>query len=136
MPSPESNELQGKNELQGYLDELIAATRKGSIQWVAANPTTFLWDTGAELRGARISLQRVDRTVPTTGIGGIRGMRRMAAYIFQAFEIEQGRLVLRVSVDSSEDESVGKKLETLFDFIKTGVSRKGLEFLKDLIPRQ
>lgn len=131
MSGPESKEL------QTYLEEIIAATRQGSIQWEAANPTTFVWDTGSLVKGARLSLQLVNRVIRPVGIGGITGSpRRIPSYILQAFQIDTGTRSLKVSINGSEDESTNKQLETLYEFIKTGVSRKGLDFLKDLIPRR
>jgi hypothetical protein len=131
MPGPESNEL------QTYLEEIIAATRQGSIQWESANPTTFVWDTGSAIKGARLSLQLVNRIIRPIGLGGAPGSpRRVPSYILQAFEMSNGVRNLKVSINGAEDESTNRKLETLYEFIKTGVSRKGLDFLKGLIPRR
>ena len=128
MPSAESSEL------TNYLDQLIKATREGSIVWKSANPTTYFWERGDAMRGARLSLQRVDRNSPVR-VAGRLTMQKTSSYIFQAHEISEGALFLKVSIESADDPEFDERLKTLFDLIKTGLSRKGLDFLKEILPR-
>src|SRR5579862_6452357 len=90
--------------LQGYVSDLAVATKAGKVNWKEVNPTTFVWETGPP-RNARVSIQRVDRTVqvsvPTPpGIVIGRSVRvasqSQTSYLFQAFEAMNANPVLSV----------------------------------------
>lgn len=127
MPNPEMSEL------QAYVDQLIEATHSGSVTWKAANPTTYVWDTAGTPKG-RLVLQRSERThVQEDTKGHIRPVK-VPFYQFQVLEITPRGSELRISIDSSEQQFMNSNLDNLYELIKTGVSRKGLAFLKDIIP--
>jgi len=131
MPGQESQEL------QSYLDGLIAVTRAGSVQWTSANPTTFIWQT----ENARFTVQRVEKTGPVVlGVGRISQQKKIS-YVFQAHELVKQAaggglttLQQRFSIEGSENEELNRKLDELFDAIRSGIFRKGLEFLKEHLP--
>jgi len=128
MPEQESQEL------QSYLDGLISATREGSVQWTSVNPTTFIWQT----QNARLTLQRVEKATPIMVTGGRITQQRKVSYVFQAHELVKqqpsGAIALqqRFSIEGSENEQLNHKLAELFDAIRSGIFRKGLDFLKQL----
>jgi hypothetical protein len=127
MPNPELSQL------QAYIDQLIEATRSGLVTWKAANPTTYYWNTQGPPK-ARLILQRSDRIKPKRDTDGTYRPAKVPFYQLQAFEItESSETLLRISVDS-EEESLSSKLESLYEFIKTGISQQALDFLKEIIP--
>ena len=127
MPSPESGEF------RTYLDELIEATRAGSVEWKPVNPTTYVWEAPGAT-GARLSIQRIDRTQPVTEDGHIK-LRRVSSYLFQAFEMLGPAVKQRLSIESDEEPDLNPKFETLYEIAKTGLSRKGLDFLRKILPK-
>jgi hypothetical protein len=127
MASPEAIEL------RGYLVNLINATREGTIQWRSVNPTTFVYETGTEEKGARLTLQRLERTVRTV-VGGRIVANKSFSYLLQAHEVIGGRMTLKVNIDGDDDDDANERLSSLFDIVKSGLSRKGLDFLKEILP--
>jgi hypothetical protein len=124
MPIPETDEL------KAYLDQLIEAARTGLMVWVEINPTTFVWDSKAPV--GRLSLQRVERNQPTLE-KGVAGIKKSRSYLLQAFE---GLTVQRLSLSSSNNPELNSKLETLYEVVKTELTRRDLDFLKSLLPRK
>ncbi|MBI3477398.1 MAG: hypothetical protein HY010_16825 [Acidobacteria bacterium] len=114
--------------LRAYVDELIAATNAGKINWKTVNPSTFVWEPGAP-KNARVSLQRVDRTTPTGNV-----TRREIFYLFQAFDSMEPNTSPVVSVESRKDGELQLRFATLFELIKTGLSQKNLDFLRSILP--
>jgi len=128
MPRPEDTEF------IEYVDKLIESTRSGTVEWKAVNPSTIVWETGA----ARLSLQRVERTKSARNPAGKIVAVKVVSYIFQAFEVRGGAvktLVEKMSVESDSDEAVNRKLDALYEAAKTAVARKGLDFLKGILPK-
>ena len=123
MGSPEGPEF------QAYLDQLIESTRNGSMRWVEVNPTTFSWLVPSP-RQARLLLQRVERNVPTAVPGGRTTVTKKISYVFQAFDQNNPR----ISVDSFENAELTKKLEVLFELIRSAAIRADLDFLKSILP--
>jgi hypothetical protein len=121
-----------EQELDDYIDNLIALTEKGSVQWKAVNPTTFIWDRIDARGGGRLSLQRLERNLRTAA-----GIVKRTSYILQASELSPlgASSQPRISIDSSDNPKTHAKLKSLFDLIAEGISRKDLEFLKNLLPR-
>lgn len=123
MPRLESSDL------RTYVDQLAEATRSSSIKWKDVNPTTFVYETGSA-KPASLVLQRLERIVATkTKDGQIVPTKK---YSYRFYANEGG--VNRLSIDSSEDAEVNQSLETLFDLIKSEVSRETLDFLKSILP--
>lgn len=116
-----------KAELRNYIEQLIEGTRSGSLEWNRANPSTYTWDSNAT--NARLVLQRSERMVIRARV------EKIAFYIFQAFETTPtGTRRIMLSVDTSEDHDIQRPLEELYQTIRSGISRKGLDFLKRSIP--
>jgi hypothetical protein len=131
MSTPESQELQTR------IDELIYGTRKGSFQWKAVNPTTYLWEKMDPVRGgmgARITLQRVQRSIVQKAIPGQPpSIVRESFFILQVFDMKPGIPQLPVlTVSGSSDPELNGKLQELFQLAASGFSQLGLEFLKSL----
>lgn len=127
MPSPENSEL------QDYIGQLLEATRSGLVRWRIANPTTFTWDSPGTARG-RLILQRSERTEVSRNEQNKPITKKIPNYIFQVLELEGSNLVQRISINSSEDAMFNPVLEELYELIKSGFSRKALDFLKNVIP--
>jgi hypothetical protein len=123
-----------KGELKLYLDQLIEATKSGSIGWIAVNPTTFLWDT--ETPRARLTIQRLEHQEVQQSPGKMPRFVQVGYYILQAFELvgPVSMPKLRISIDSSLDADLNSQLELLYDTISTAMSRQSLDFLKSVIP--
>jgi hypothetical protein len=128
MPSPETQEL------EQLISQLTDATRTGLVSWRAVNPTTFIWDK-PELGGvtARITLQRVDRQVVSTPPGRI--VMQQAGFILQGLEIRGGQGFQKITINSQSQPELTQKLQELFQLVSTGLSRQGLDFLRDIIPK-
>src|ERR1700722_14560247 len=134
-----NTETQG---MQGYISELIGATRDGKIALKAVNPTTFIWESGQP--PARISLQRVERmaqvVVPGAAIAGRPQPPRVvqmpqASYIFQAWDLSSPNLPPVLNLDSPHGTELNQPLNELFELVKSGVSQKTLDFLKSILPQ-
>lgn len=118
-------------ELNEYFDRLISATKDGKIDWTKANPTTFVWTTIRSPRPSKVSLQRVDRTaLRADDRGAFVGQKVMRSYVFQALDGNYPRF----SIDGTEEGGLNEKLEILFEAISNSMARKGLDFLKALLP--
>lgn len=120
MPSPEMTEF------LSYLDQLMTATAAGKIEWGRLNPTTFTWATLT----ARVNLQRVDQVTQKVEPGKPPVLVRTTNYVFQALE---GALQ-KLTVSGTEDSLVNQKLGDLYAAITGGYSRRGLDFLRSLLP--
>lgn len=133
MAIPESQELQMR------VDELISSTKKGSFQWRAVNPTTYLWEKQSAVGAlARLTLQRVEQNTiqQPPGPGQSARMVRTPFVILQVFDIKPGTPQLPVlTISGIGNPSLNQKLQELFDVAASGISEHGLEFLKGLIPR-
>jgi hypothetical protein len=103
-------------EFLKYLDGIIAATKDGNMNWQALNPTTYVWKKDVN-RNARIVVQRVQPQFPKT-------------FVFQ--------LVDNINVVQINEQAAGTalatKLEELYDGIGKHLDRKGLNFLKSILP--
>jgi hypothetical protein len=134
MPTPESQELQMR------VDDLIGATRKGSLQWKAVNPTTYLWektDPAVVGAGARMTLQRVEQNIAQRAAPGRPPtVVRQSFFILQVIEMKPGLgQLLRFAISGVDDHELNGKLQELFQLAASGFSQQGLEFLKSLIPK-
>jgi len=122
-------------ELQKTVDELTSATRKGSFQWRAANPTTYVWEKRSEHpgTGARITLQRVEQNT-LRKVSGIAVPGQRVFVILQVHETSPlGQPLLKLNVSGADDPEINAKLEDLFQLISSGVSEEGIDFLKSLL---
>lgn len=123
----ETNE---SKELFLYIDQIIKATQNGTIEWARANPTTFIW-TVSQQKGARVIIQRVERASRTPDEAGRLVVKKSTTYVLHATD-ETG--VVKLNVNGEEDAEANNKLEELFNVLTKNISRKGLDFLKSLIP--
>src|SRR5438067_894009 len=129
MPTPESQELQMR------VDDLITATRNGSFQWRAINPTTFIWEKITPDRGgARLTLQRVEQTTQQIVQGRPPALIRQSFVILQVIEIRSagGQSLQRLTISGANDPELNGKLQELFQIASSGYSQQGLDFLKNL----
>lgn len=125
MPKPDAGEF------LEYVKKIGEAARNGTMEWSRANPTTLV-HTQVGPQRARIVIQRVDRPVrEQSPLGGVR-QRVIKQYVFQ---VTQGPANIQMlSMDGSDDEHINQALETLYETVSQSISRKGLDFLKSLIP--
>jgi len=119
------------NELSAELDAIKVSTEAGTLEWVKANPATFVW--ARPLPPARMTLQRIE--TPPTAVVMLRGqptvVHRGKRFVLQAYDAAN----LRLSIDGGESEELNQKMEQLFDVIMSVQSRKGIEFLKSILPK-
>jgi hypothetical protein len=133
MATPESQELLLR------IDELINATRKGSFQWKAVNPTTYLWekmDPAQGGTGAKVTLQRVENVSQRIVPGRPVSVVRQPYFILQVTEIKPGTPQMpMLNASGATYPELNSKLQELFQLAASGLSQQGLEFLKNLIPQ-
>ena len=121
------------NELFVYIDRLIAATKSGHVDWAKANPTTYIWTSSGTVP-ARLMIQRVDRSpADRMKAQALNPTLRLPVryYVFQAVELPNA---VKLSINGSEDQEPNAKLEELYETITSGFARKGLDFLKSILP--
>jgi hypothetical protein len=126
MPSPESDEL------SKYLDQLIEATRDGSMKWVEANPTTLVWDTRSPTP-ARLALQRFDQQLPVN-LEGRTALKKVTRHVLQVLDTSSHTPTQRMMLSGTEDEELNDKLKSLFEAAKSAMVRQSFDFLKSIIP--
>src|SRR5262249_47119846 len=103
-------------ELITYLTSLLESTRAGKVNWGKTNPSTFLWNTPSP-KNANVGLQKV----PKQG-GSI-------SYNFSVVDGNVQKLVVE-----GEPPEVNRLLGELFEAVETSITRKGLDFLKSILP--
>ena len=127
MPTPEEQET-----LQ-YLGRMLEQTRSGKIVWARVSPTTFVWKHSVMKKIAQVTLQKAQTTEivpdPPTGQPGPKGV---PFYIFQVLDISGGGSNV-LNLNTNENPVYAATLEAIFNLAGEGLSRKGLDFLKDLI---
>lgn len=125
MPNSESTEL------MRYVSELAHRTRDGGIEWTRVNPTTLIWDgTGTGGLAGRITLQLVEQRKLVRLGAGVQN-KKLIHYVFQVTDRGSGKALL--SVTGEDDSALNNALEQLYDAAKSGVTRKGLDYLKGLL---
>ncbi|WP_139351420.1 hypothetical protein [Rhodanobacter sp. B05] len=108
--------------LNGVIDSMIKKINSGQMSWDRINTATFIHRS----ENGHIILQIVP--VMTRVAGGATA--RVNNYLFQAKD-NGGETQLQVN--SGELPSAKPVLEKLFDAINSGVTKKGLDFLKSII---
>lgn len=115
-----------------YLDKLIASTQANQINWTKTNPTTYVWHI-PQKGNSRLIIQSVERgtgRIVTNRIG--MPAEEMLKYcVFQA--MDQANVEL-LTIDGSTDQTLNGKLRLLFQAIESCLARKGIDFLKSIIP--
>ena len=124
MPATETKDL------LEYIDQLVDATNRDTLDWTKPNPSTYIW-TVAPSQPARVILQQIIRNVTAKDGMGRPIIRAITSYVFQALD-SAGTQRLNVSGDQAPEINV--KLEQLYAAISAYLSRKGLEFLKSILP--
>lgn len=119
-------------ELQNYLERIQLLTEQGKIDWKRANPSTFTWTRRDGASRAKLTLQKVDRNVRIRTQAGQITTKNTRHYIFQVTEGQTAAQML--TVNTSEDEGFAEIMGKLFETIQAGISRKGLDFLKNILP--
>lgn len=119
-------------QLLEYLDEVIGANSAGRIEWIQANPTTYIWDIP---RRARITLQQTTavRGEPVPGRPGVQKPVQVTTYVFQVQD--QTNNTVRMQTQADQSSPLGKKLALLYDNITAKLTQKNLDFLKSLVPK-
>jgi hypothetical protein len=112
------------DELLAYLAQLIESTSKGSLNWAEANPTTYTWQSNTPGRVGKLAIQAVQRK-------NQYGSKDWY-FVFTVAEPTTG--VQKLAVDGGTDAEVNKKLQELFKAIASSITRKGLDFLKRILP--
>ena len=127
MPTPEEQET-----LQ-CLGRMLEQTRSGKIVWARVNPTTFVWKHSVMGKIAQVTLQRAQTTElmpdPPTGQPG---PKVVPFYIFQVLDVSGGGSNV-LNLNTNENPVYAASLEAIFNLAGEGLSRKGLDFLKDFI---
>lgn len=125
-------------ELLQHINELISATRKGSISWTPVNPTTYVWERRSraiEMPGARMTLQRIERPARLTP-GNPLLQAKNSYVILQVHELPfLGPPDLKLSISGQNAVELNQQLQALFELIGSGISERGLDFFKNLIPQ-
>jgi hypothetical protein len=115
------------------VDDLIASTRRGSFVWAPVNPSTYVWEQPrtATSAPARMTLQLVERIVKDR----IGVNTKKDVVILQVSELSPPTPVVRLKIDGSEIPDLNSKLLDLFKIAGSGVTEKGLDFLKSLLEK-
>ena len=114
------------DELLAYLAQLIETTSTGSVNWAEANPTTYTWDSTVPGRGGKVAIQAISRRDQS-------GIPRRA-YVFTV--VDPRTNVQKLAIDGGTDVEVNQKLKDLFNAVQASITRKGLDFLKSILPHQ
>jgi hypothetical protein len=125
--------LPNKQELLGYLDQVITATSEGKFEWKSVNPTTYVWDSGNPSH-ARLTLQKV---AGRNAVAGGRVLGTINNYLLQVGTVEAvsgGRAyVQKLKLDGATDSETNEKLKELFRLVSSGISQKGINFLREVL---
>jgi hypothetical protein len=124
------------SELSGYIayiQQLIAATNGGRIEWTRTNPTTFSWTTSAPKR-AKTVLQKVTRSEQTRDQAGRIAIQITTQHVLQVTDIASRSQVL--SLNTTDSPELAPLLLDLFDAVSLSVGRKAVEYLKSILPPQ
>lgn len=122
-------------EFEKIIDGMILATRRGDFQWRSVNPSTYVWDGVSRAAApARLTLQRVSQKSEYE-IGGLKMPSTTTYFILQVSEITpQGVPEVRLNISGAGEEALNTKLRELYKLILSGITEKGLQFLKDILP--
>lgn len=119
-------------ELFSYLDEITTKTRGGTIEWVQANPTTYMWNVARPPHPARVTIQRIDAREQFRNPNGTITLRIVPRYVFQTIDLSSGGV--KLSLNGTENSEVNEKLKGLYEAIQSTIARSGIDFLKSIIP--
>ena len=123
--------LNPKNvEYKAYFEQLIDATRSGSIIWEEVNPTTFVWES-REPHPGKFTLQRLEQKQQIVE-NGIQTRKTTVVYLLQASDLTSPRP--RLSITGAQDEGLNTQLDALYELIKSQELRRNLDFLTSLLP--
>ena len=127
MPTPEEQEI-----LQ-YLSRMLEQTRSSKIVWARVDPTTFVWKHSVMKKTAQVTLQRTQTTEPIPDPPTEQPLPKVVPfYMFQVLDISGGGNIV-VNLNTNENPVYAATLEAIFNLAGEGLSRKGLNVLKDLI---
>ena len=122
-------------EILSYIDEIIEATNKDTIEWKRANPTTYIWSViepgGSVHPTAKVIVQRVRKTSFIDELGRPK-VTAVEHYIFQALDASA---VTKLSITGDDSRQINAKLGILYNAIADSMARKGLDFLKTILPK-
>lgn len=116
------------NDLKHTIEGLIIATQEGQMSWSQANKTTFVW-LNPNHKG-RLILQRTGETARL--VGGRIDMQSM--YQLQAVDATSPLTGFTVTTDDAPD--LKSVMHELFDVVGASITKKGISFLKSILPSQ
>ena len=120
---------QESDQLISYLDRIIESTLAGDMVWAKVNPTTYTWSTDKP-KIAKFTLQQVIiRRVMRSG-GGISTEKKHLLQVRNDTGIEV------LATDGADDSAVINRLSTAFEAAAASVTRKGLDFLNEVLPHK
>lgn len=115
-----------REKMLSYLDQLMIATKSTDINWVQANPSTFVWD-NKEKRG-RLVLQQVTQTPKLSKDGKLLFIN---TYVLQVLDSSGNqKLVLK----GSSDDDINARLSSLFEQISNLKTQTAIDFLAAMLP--
>jgi hypothetical protein len=125
------------NQLVDVLEQLVAATEIGKVQWTKINPTTYSWpsDSGKVViqkvplpRGATGSIWRA----VTSSQSDVSDARTEIAtrYMLEVFDAAGEPQLVASSVRSRDVQAA---LESAYAAISSQFAQKGVDFLRELV---
>lgn len=108
------------------VDEIISETRDGKITWNRLNPSTYSFSRTS----GRVTLQEASKNVRALIGPGRVGTREIKTHLFQVTDTAGAPQLVVNSAETSEAKEI---LEKLFEAVASGVTKKGVDFLKSII---
>lgn len=120
-----------QQELLDYISKILDMTKAGKIEWARANPTTYIWTKTVGTVPSRIVLQKVQRQEPFKPDPTHISVRVIPGFIFQVLDLRSNAQM--ITINSTEEAIYNASLSQLFDYISQNISRRGIDFLKNLL---
>ena len=126
-----------REEIAGYVDDLLEATTAGRIRWTDVNPSTFVAITSSNAGPAQLVLQRIER-------GVVRERKDAAGIVLHTPEkrITHSLTVanqprdMNIVIDGEADPRMDEKLGALYAQATERVISVKLDFLRSTLPKQ
>lgn len=124
-----------REAIEGLLDGLVEATRKGTISWKPVNPTTYVWERSERVGkpAARMVLQILENWIRIKNKEGASEDVKRRFAILQVIETRSNAETPRLSADGRAVKEFNDRLVRLYDIVESGVSEKGIDFLKGIL---
>jgi hypothetical protein len=118
------------DELFGYLDQIVNVTKAGKINWVQANPTTYMWNFSTPQAG-RVIIQKISAAETFKNPNGTPGIRPVVRFLLQAIDKTGG---VKLALNGAENVAINQRLQSVFETIEATIAQRGIDFLKSIIP--